>query len=260
MFRTIFAPRSTPISPRSRAVRRRMSSPRCCMPARAGRATRTSGRTARSFVAIGQDAILNNQFARGARLELVPARGDAVQSTRSTSAATSFEVIFTGYASQQHKFTQFDLGLAELTAGPRIAINQDLIVQVLRHRHRRDARPSQVHRIVRRRLLHPRTARQLGLAEGYVEHRSRRFFDSDEFPTASDQTGTPDDRRHQHRAALRHGAAERRASATTATTHARASTPSVKPSSTTTATIAGPSMSACRSNSACRALTAPSGR
>jgi hypothetical protein len=28
-----------------------------------------------------------------------------------------------------------------------------------------------------------------GLAEGYVEHRYRRFFDSDEFPTASNQTG-----------------------------------------------------------------------
>ncbi len=138
--------------------------------------------------AIGQDAILNNQFARApdwnwfqlAAMQYnhkINKRGDA------------FEVLFTGYASQQHKFTQFDLGLAELTFGPRIAATQDTSfkfygigtgVMLARHKYIESWGAGFSIR---------GPLGSFGLAEGYVEHRYRRFFDSDEFPTASEQTG-----------------------------------------------------------------------
>ena len=117
-------------------------------------------RTASSFARIGQDAILNNQFAKAPDwnwfqlaamqyIHKINKRGDA------------FEVLFTGYASQQHTFTQFDLGLVELTAGPRVAIDQDSSFKFYGIGTYVDARASQVHRIERRRLLHSRPARQL---------------------------------------------------------------------------------------------------
>ena len=138
--------------------------------------------------AIGQDAILNNQFARAPDwnwfqlaamqyIHKINKRGDA------------FEVVFTGYASQQHEFTQFDLGLVELTAGPRVAITQDTSFKVyaigtgVRLAHHKYIESSGVGFSIRGPLG------SFGLAEGYVEHRYRRFFNSDEFPTAAEQTG-----------------------------------------------------------------------
>jgi hypothetical protein len=138
--------------------------------------------------AIGQDALLGNQFARAPDwnwfqlaamqyIHKINKRGD------------TFDVIFTGYASQQHKFTQFDLGLVELTAGPRVAITQDTSFKVygigtgVMLAHHKYIESNGAGFSIRGPLGN------FGLAEGYVEHRYRRFFDSDEFPTASEQTG-----------------------------------------------------------------------
>lgn len=138
--------------------------------------------------AIGQDAILNSRFARAPDwnwfqlaamqyIHKINKRGDA------------FEVVFTGYASQQRKFTQFDLGLVELTAGPRVAITQDTSFKVyaigtgVMLAHHKYIESGGIGFSVRGPLG------SYGLAEGYVEHRYRRFFNSDEFPIASEQTG-----------------------------------------------------------------------
>ena len=138
--------------------------------------------------AIGQDAILGSQFARAPDwnwfqlaamqyIHKINKRGDA------------FEVVFTGYASQQRKFTQFDLGLVEVTAGPRIAITQDTSFKLyaigtgVALAHRKYIESWGAGFSIRGPLG------SYGVAEGYVEHRYRRFFDSDEFPTASEQTG-----------------------------------------------------------------------
>lgn len=138
--------------------------------------------------AIGQQALLGNQFGRAPDwnwfqlaamqyIHKINKRGDA------------FEVIFTGYASQQHKFTQFDLGLVELTAGPRVAIDQNssfkfyAIGTGVMLAHHKYIELSGAGFSIRGPLG------SYGLAEGYVEHRYRRFFNSDEFPTASEQTG-----------------------------------------------------------------------
>jgi hypothetical protein len=141
-----------------------------------------------NVLAIGQQATLTNQFAKAPDwnwfqlaamqyIHKINKRGDA------------FEVIFTGYASQQHKFTQFDLGLVEMTAGPRIAIDQSSsfklygIGTAAMLAHHKYIESTGGGFSIRGPLGN------FGLAEGFVEHRFRRFFDSDEFPTASDQTG-----------------------------------------------------------------------
>ncbi|MDQ8727941.1 tetratricopeptide repeat protein [Bradyrhizobium sp. LHD-71] len=138
--------------------------------------------------AIGQDAILNDKFARAPDwnwfqvaamhyIHKINKRGDA------------FEVVFTGYASQQHRFTQFDLGIVEATAGPRIAIDQKASFKIygigtgVMLAHHKYIESGGAGFSIRGPLG------SFGLAEGYIEHRHRRFFDSDEFPTASEQTG-----------------------------------------------------------------------
>lgn len=138
--------------------------------------------------AIGQDAILNSQFAKAPDWNLfqlaamqyihkINKRGDA------------FEVTFTGYAAQQRRFTQFDLSLAEVTAGPRVAIDQNssfkfyAIGTGAMLAHRKYIESSGAGFSIRGPLG------AFGLAEGYIEHRYRRFFNSDEFPTAAEQTG-----------------------------------------------------------------------
>ncbi|ETR76885.1 hypothetical protein X566_04000 [Afipia sp. P52-10] len=138
--------------------------------------------------AIGQDAILNSQFAKApdwnwfqlAALQYnhkINKRGD------------QFEIGLIGYASQQHRFTQFDLNLVEVTAGPRVAIDQTQsfkfygIGTLAGLAHRKYIESSGVG------FSYRTTLGSFGLAEAYVEHRSRRFFNSDDFPTASEQTG-----------------------------------------------------------------------
>jgi hypothetical protein len=139
--------------------------------------------------AIGQDAILNSQFAKAPDwnwFQLVAMQYNHKINKR----GDSIEAVFTGYASQQHKFTQFDLALAELTLGPRIAINQDSSFKLyaigtgVMLAHHKYIESHGAGFSIRGPLA------SWAFAEGYVEHRYRRFFDSDEFPTASDQTGS----------------------------------------------------------------------
>jgi hypothetical protein len=141
-----------------------------------------------NVLAIGQQATLGNQFAKAPDwnwfqlaamqyIHKINKRGDA------------FELTLTGYASQQHKFTQFDLALAEATAGTRVAIDQSSsfkiygIGTIAMLAHHKYIESTGAGFSIRGPLG------SYGLAEGYVEHRYRRFFDSDEFPTASEQTG-----------------------------------------------------------------------
>lgn len=137
--------------------------------------------------AIGQDAILGTQFAKApdwnafqlAAMQYnykINRRGDA------------FEVTLTGYASQQQRFRQFDIGLIEVMAGPRIAIDQTSsfkfygignIVTLAGHRYFNTGGAGFSFRT---------PLGSLGLQETYIEHRSRKFYSSTDFPTAAEQT------------------------------------------------------------------------
>jgi hypothetical protein len=138
--------------------------------------------------AAGVPATLGNQFARTPDWNWFQLA--AMQYNHKINRrGDSFEIIAVGYASQQHKVTQFDLALAEVTAGPRIAINQDTSfkfygigtgVMLAHHKYIESYGAGFTIR---------GPLGSYGIAEGYVEHRHRRFFNSDEFPTAALQTG-----------------------------------------------------------------------
>jgi hypothetical protein len=139
--------------------------------------------------AAGVPAVLDNQFARTPDWNWFQLA--AVQyNHKINKRGDSFEIIGTGYASQQHKVTQFDLALAEVTAGPRIAINQDSSFKLygigtgVMLAHHKYIESWGAGFSIRGPLG------SIGVAEGYVEHRYRRFFSSDEFPTADLQTGS----------------------------------------------------------------------
>jgi tetratricopeptide (TPR) repeat protein len=139
--------------------------------------------------AIGQDAILNSQFAKAPDWNWFQLA--AMQyNHKINKRGDQFEIGLIGYASQQHRFTQFDLSLAEVTAGPRVAIDQNQsfkfygIGTIAGLAHQKYIESSGVG------FSYRTTLGSIGLTEAYVEHRYRRFFNSDDFPTASEQTGT----------------------------------------------------------------------
>ena len=138
--------------------------------------------------ALGNDAILAGQFAKApdwnwfqiAALTYawkLDRRGNAIETT------------LLGYYAQQHTFRQFNLGLIEGLIGPRIYLTKDLSIKVyaigdavwLGDAPYFDA-PGAGGSI--------RTP--IGehfLLEAYVEDRQRRFHDSFNFPSSSQQTG-----------------------------------------------------------------------
>lgn len=141
-----------------------------------------------NVLAGGANAILGNQFARTPDWNWFQMA--AVQyNHKINKRGDSFEIIAVGYASQQQKVTQFDLALGEITAGPRIAINQDTSFKFygigtgVTLAHQKYIESYGAGFSIRGPLG------SYGIAEGYVEHRHRRFFSPDDFPTAHLQTG-----------------------------------------------------------------------
>ncbi len=138
--------------------------------------------------AFGQAAILNNQFGPApdwnwfqiAALNFsykLGRRGDAIEFT------------LLGYYAGQAKFHQYNLGLVEATIGPRIYLNPTVSIK-----------PYAVGDLVW--LGDQRYFDAAGgggsirspigehfLVEAYAETRHRTFYDSDNFPTSSQQTG-----------------------------------------------------------------------
>ena len=138
--------------------------------------------------AIGQDALLGNQYAKAPDwnwFQLAVAQ----YNWKINKRGDSIEVIATGYASQQWKFTQFDLAFGELSVGPRIAIDQSSSFKfygiangvMLAHHKYIESYGGGFS------IRGPMTSWLS--TEGFVEVRNRTFFNSDEFPTASQQTG-----------------------------------------------------------------------
>lgn len=137
--------------------------------------------------AIGQDAILGNQFARApdwnafqlAAMQFnhkINKRGDA------------FELTLTGYASQQQRFRQFDIGLIEIMAGPRIMIDQTSSFKVYGIGNVVTLANARYFNTGGAGFSYRSTLGSLGLQETYIEHRARKFYSSVDFPTAAEQT------------------------------------------------------------------------
>jgi hypothetical protein len=138
--------------------------------------------------AIGQDAILDPRFGRRpdwSTFQTVTAayayklnlRGDAIETT------------FLGYNSRQFTLSQFNLGLVEATLGHRIGAGQNASFKYYAIGDKVWLGDSSYFNALGGGLSARSTLGNLGLIEGYVETRHRRFSDSTYFPTASSQTG-----------------------------------------------------------------------
>jgi hypothetical protein len=138
--------------------------------------------------AIGQDAILSNQFARAPDWNLFELA--ALQYIHKLNKrGDTFEMTLTGYASQQQKFKQFDLGLVEVMVGPRIALTHDTSVKLYGIGNYVALGGARYFESLGGGVSLRTPLAGFGLAEAYVERRHRSFYDSVNFPTASEQTG-----------------------------------------------------------------------
>ena len=137
--------------------------------------------------ALGQDAILGNQYGKQPdwnSFETVSAyyaykmnmRGDAI------------EVTFQGLNSNQLKLNQFDLGLVELTVGQRVAVGQNSSFKYYGIGDQVWLGGANYFSAGGGGLSARTIIGNLGIVEAYVEDRHRTFFDSLNYPTASQQT------------------------------------------------------------------------
>lgn len=137
--------------------------------------------------ALGQDAVLDSKFGKrpdwnsfqtlaanyGYKMDM---RGDAIEFT------------FLGLNSRQYKLDQFNLGLVEVTVGQRVAIGQNASFKVYAIGDQVWLGDSDYFSAPGGGVSARTTLGNLGIAEAYVETRHRRFYDSINFPTASEQT------------------------------------------------------------------------
>jgi tetratricopeptide (TPR) repeat protein len=138
--------------------------------------------------AFGQDAILSGQFGRApdwnwfqvAALSFaykLGRRGDAIE----------FSLI--GYYARQSKFRQFDLGLVEAMIGPRFYLTPTLSIKPYAIGDEVWLGGARYFDAIGGGGSVRTPIGEHALVEAYVEQRRRRFFDSDNFATSSQQTG-----------------------------------------------------------------------
>lgn len=138
--------------------------------------------------ALGQDAILDSAFGKrpdwnsfqtvaasvGYKLN---ARGDVMEAS------------LLALGSQQFKLSQFNLGLVELVAGPRIAIGQNASFKFYGIGDMVWLGDANYFNAAGGGISARANIGEFGFIEGFVEGRHRSFFNSINFPTAADQTG-----------------------------------------------------------------------
>jgi len=138
--------------------------------------------------ALGQEAILDPRFGKKPdwnTFQTIAAsyayklnqRGDAIETT------------FLGLNSRQMTLSQFNLGLVEVTAGHRVGLGQNSSFKYYGIGDKVWLGDYSYFNALGGGLSARTTLGSLGVVEGVVETRHRRFSDSNYFPTASDQSG-----------------------------------------------------------------------
>jgi hypothetical protein len=138
--------------------------------------------------ALGQDAILDSAYGKRPdwnSFQTVAASVGYKLNTRGDVMEASLLAL----GSQQFKLSQFNLGLVELIAGPRIAIGQNASFKVYGIGDMVWLGDSNYFNAAGGGVSVRSTIGELGFIEGFVEGRHRSFFNSVNFPTAADQTG-----------------------------------------------------------------------
>jgi tetratricopeptide (TPR) repeat protein len=143
--------------------------------------------------AIGQDAVLNSQFAKAPDWNWFGLVGINYAYELQNGNGDALEVGLTGYDAQQFRFRQFDLGLVEIQAGPRLGFRSPLIPGASLKFYGIGTAVNLAEAPYYSGLgggVSTRLPLGVALIEPSVEFRPRRFEDSSTYPTASQLTGT----------------------------------------------------------------------
>jgi hypothetical protein len=137
--------------------------------------------------ALGQDAILGNQFGKQPDWNCFQTVS-AYYAYKMNLRGDAIEVTFQGLNSTQVKLDQFNLGLIEVTVGQRVAVGQNASFKYYGIGDQVWLGGANYFNAIGGGLSARTTIGSLGIVEAYIEDRHRNFFDSLNYPTASQQT------------------------------------------------------------------------
>jgi hypothetical protein len=137
--------------------------------------------------ALGQDAILGKQFGKHPDWNYFQTVS-AYYAYKMNLRGDAIEVIFQGLNSTQVKFDQFNLGLIEVTVGQRVAVGQNASFKYYGIGDQVWLGGANYFNAIGGGLSARTTIGSLGIVEAYIEDRHRTFFNSLNYPTASQQT------------------------------------------------------------------------
>jgi tetratricopeptide (TPR) repeat protein len=137
--------------------------------------------------ALGQDAILGKQFGKHPDWNYFQTVS-AYYAYKMNLRGDAIEVTFQGLNSTQVKFDQFNLGLIEVTVGQRVAVGQNASFKYYGVGDQVWLGGANYFNAIGGGLSARTTIGSLGIVEAYIEDRHRTFFNSLNYPTASQQT------------------------------------------------------------------------
>lgn len=138
--------------------------------------------------ALGQDAILDPRFGKQADFNAFQT-AVANYAYKLNRRGDAIELTVTGVNSRQNKLSQYDLGLAEVMVGHRIGLGPNSSIKYYALGDQVWLGDATYFNALGGGVAARTAFGQWGLAEAFVETRHRRFFNSNYYPTASEQTG-----------------------------------------------------------------------
>ncbi len=138
--------------------------------------------------ALGQDAILDPRFGKQADFNAYQT-AVANYAYKLNRRGDAIELTVIGLNSRQNKLSQYDLGLAEVMVGHRVGLGQNASLKYYAIGDQVWLGDATYFNALGGGVAARTTLGEWGLAEAFVETRHRRFFNSNNYPTASEQTG-----------------------------------------------------------------------
>jgi hypothetical protein len=138
--------------------------------------------------ALGQDAILDSAFGKRPDWNAFQTAAASVGYKLNTRGDV-MEASILALGTQQFRLSQFNLGLIEVVAGPRIAVGQNASFKVYGIGDMVWLGDANYFNAAGGGVSARHAIGELGFIEGFVEGRHRAFFNSLNFPTAAEQTG-----------------------------------------------------------------------
>ena len=138
--------------------------------------------------AYGQNALLGNQYAHAPDWNWFGQFSGFYSHDLGDQSGAAIEASLTGYYGKQFKFSQFDLGLLELKAGPRLPFLGGSSIHFYGIANAQSL-ASDPYLVTGGAGVSARFAVHSISIEPALEYRHREFLDSGTYPTASQQTG-----------------------------------------------------------------------